>query len=199
MNSPTKAFRHTVEQLHFTRIPKPLHYLFWPDLADCTRMIEKFEAINDPQLSSTSHHEEGHRLQLKLQKDVLSFLNVVEQMDNPFLTTSQEFIELDTQMIIEHAVATSLSQIREAGQTLHAAYVTERLEKAAVSISDRIKRNNILTFASRPDPKKKGLTHTGVQRQNMRLITQFFLSIQSRPDADVADFFQKSERTTEPG
>jgi len=41
---------------------------------DCMRVIEEFEAVNDPPLTTTAHHEEGHSLQLKLQKDVLSFI-----------------------------------------------------------------------------------------------------------------------------
>ena len=106
---------------------------------DCTRLIEEFEAVNDPPLSSTAHHEEGHSLQLKFQNDVLSFIKVVKQLGNPFLATSQELIALDTQTVMEQAVATSLSKIREAGQTLHAAYVMERLEKASVPVSDTIK------------------------------------------------------------
>ncbi|KAL8593865.1 hypothetical protein ACOMHN_018077 [Nucella lapillus] len=49
----------------------------------------------------------------------------------------------------------------------------------------------MLTFANRPDPnKKKGTKDSGVQRQNMMLITQLFLSLQSRPDADMTDFFR---------
>lgn len=56
---------------------------------------------------------------------------------------------------MEQAVTDSLSQIGETGQTLHAAYVMDRLEKASVSVTDSIKRNNMLTFANRPDPNKK--------------------------------------------
>ena len=116
-------------------------------------------------------------MQLKIQKDVLLFIKVVEQLGYPFVATGQELIVLDTHNLMEHAVANSLSQIREAGKNLHAAYVVERLDKASVPISDTIKRNNLLTFANRPDPRKKGTKDSGVQRQNMMLITQLFLSL----------------------
>ena len=89
---------------------------------------------------------------------------------------------------MEHVIVTSLYLIREAGQTLHAAYVKEILEEASVPVSDTIKRNNILTFANRPDTTKKGTKGSGVQRQNMMLITQRFLLLHSRPDADMKDF-----------
>ena len=71
-------------------------------------------------------------------------------MSNPSLATSHELIVLDTQIVMGNAVATSISQIRETGQSLHEAYVMERLEKAYVPVSDTIKRNNMLTFANRP-------------------------------------------------
>jgi hypothetical protein len=57
---------------------------------------------------------------------------------------------------MKQVVVTSLSQIHAVDQALHAEYVTERLENNSVSISDTIKRNNMFTFANRPDPKRKG-------------------------------------------
>ena len=100
---------------------------------------------------------------------------------------------------MDEAVITCLSQILEAGQALHAAYVTERLENASVPLSATITRNNMLTFANRPDPKKKGRKDSGIQRHNMTLITQLFLSLQSRPNADMTDLFQFENQKTKPG
>ena len=76
---------------------------------DCARMVEEFEAIHDQPPSSTCHHEVG-------------------QLGNPFGATSLELVALDTQNVMEESVVASLSEIREVGQTLHAAYVRERLE-----------------------------------------------------------------------
>ena len=89
--------------------------------ADCAGIVEELEAAHDPPSSSTAHHEEGHNFQVKFRKDVLSFINVVEQLGNPFLARSQERVALNTQDVMEQAVATSLSHIRETGQALHAA------------------------------------------------------------------------------
>ena len=38
--------------------------------------------------------------------------------------------------------------------------------------------------------KKNGRKASGIQRENMVLITQLFLSLQSRPNADMRKFFQ---------
>ena len=157
---------------------------------DCARMVEEFEAIHDQPPSSTCHHEEGRSLQATFRKDISSFVKVVGQLGNPFGATSLELVALDTQNVMEESVVASLSEIREVGQTLHAAYVRERLEDSSVPIYDTIKRNNLLTFANRPELRKKSRKDVGVQRHNMILVTQLFLSLQSRPDANMADFFR---------
>ena len=59
-----------------------------------------------------------------------------------------------------------------------------------VPVSNTIRRNTILTFGNRPDLSKKGNKTSGVQKKNKTLITQLFLSVQSRPNADMADFFR---------
>ena len=157
---------------------------------DCARMVEEFEAIHDQPPSSTCHHEEGRSLQATFRKDISSFVTVVGQLGNPFGATSMELVALDTQNVMEESVVASLSEIRQVGQTLHAAYVRERLEDPYVPISDTIKRNNLLTFANRPELRKKSRKDVGVQRHNMILVTQLFLSLQPRPDANMADFFR---------
>ena len=157
---------------------------------DCARIVKEFETINNPQSPSTSHHEEGHNLQVKFHRDVSSFVEAVEHLGNPFLATNQELVALDTQNVMEPSVSASLSQIREMGENLHASYVTKRLEETSLPVSNTIKRNNVLTFSNRPDPKAKGVKDIGVQRHNMSLVTQLFLSLQSRPDSNMMDFFQ---------
>ncbi|CAB3986014.1 Hypothetical predicted protein [Paramuricea clavata] len=62
-------------------------------------------------------------------------------------------------------------------------------KKDSVPISDTIKRNYMFTFANLPDLKRKGKKDNCTQKQNMTLITQLVLSLQSCPDADMMDFF----------
>ena len=118
-------------------------------------MVEEFEAIHDPPPSSTGHHDEGRSLRVTFRKDISSFVKVVGQVGNPFVATSLELGALDTQNVIEESVVASLSEIREVGQTFHAAFFRERPDDSSVTISDIIKRNNMLTFANRPELRKK--------------------------------------------
>ena len=55
-------------------------------------------------------------------------MKVVGQLGNTFVATSLELVALDNRNVTEESVVASLSEIRELGQTLHAAYVRERLE-----------------------------------------------------------------------
>ena len=163
---------------------------------DCVRIIEEFERVHERPELSTGHHEEARSLQSTFLKDVQSFMKVVIAMGNPFLSTCQDLIALDTRTVMDQAVAVSLCQIHEFGQALHEEYVKTRLEEGTVPLSDTIKRNNRLTFANRPDPRKKD-NKVGILKQNNVLITQLFLSLQSLPDADMAEFF-KYENQKEP-
>jgi len=76
-------------------------------------------------------------LQSRFLKDIQSLA-----MGNPFLSTCQDLIVLDTRGVMDEAVVVSLCQIHEFGQALHEEYVKTRLEKGTVPLWDTIKRNN---------------------------------------------------------
>ena len=50
---------------------------------DCSRCVEDFEVVLDTPRSSTVHHEEAHSLHVRYRKDVLSFVETVEQFGKP--------------------------------------------------------------------------------------------------------------------
>ena len=74
---------------------------------------------------------------------------------------------------MENVVAMSLSKITKAGKTLHLEYVDTRLTNTTVRVSHTIKINRFFTISNRPDTQKNDL----------------FISLQSRPEADMVDFF----------
>ena len=55
-------------------------------------------------------------MQVKFRKDVLAFVEVVEQIGNPFLSINDELVALDTQIFMEPAVANSMAQIQDLGK-----------------------------------------------------------------------------------
>ena len=88
---------------------------------DCSRCVKEFEVVLDTPRSNTAHHEEAHSLQDKYRKDVLSFVETVEQFGNPFCP-GHELVALDRQVIMEQEVIRSLSRVHQLGfmhNTLH--------------------------------------------------------------------------------
>ena len=118
---------------------------------DCSRCIQEFEGVLDSSLQSTAYDEEANFLQVKYRKDVLSFVDYVNQLGNPFLVTGQQLVALNTQEVVEQEVATSLCKIPELDLAKHADYVLQTLEKCTLPVSETIARNKILTFTNRPD------------------------------------------------
>jgi hypothetical protein len=163
---------------------------------DCCRCIEEFEAVLDTASSRTAHHEEASALQTQYKKDVLSFVEIVEQLGNPF-DSGHELVALHTQEVMKDDVVASLAQLHNLGKDLHAKFVTQTLEQDSLPITNTLKRQNVLTFANRPVTAKKGGTSGSAQR-NSTLITKLFLSLQSRPDADMQDFFRYENQREPP-
>ena len=112
------------------------------------------------------------------------------------LVTGHELVALETCDAMENVVAMSLSKITKVqsavGKTLHSEYVDTRLTKATVPVFRTIKINRLAIVQ----------THEGKQigmlKQNTTLITQRFISFQSRPEADLVDFFKYENQREKP-
>ena len=163
---------------------------------DCSRCIHEFEAVLDTTSSSTAHHEEASALQKKYKKDVQSFVDIVEPLGNPF-DNIHELVALHTQEVMEDEVVASLAHLHNLGKDIHSKFVTQTLEQDTLQITNTLKRQNVLTFANRPVSNKKGSISGSAQR-NCSLITQLFLSLQSRPDADMEEFLRYENQREPP-
>ena len=106
-------------------------------------------------------------------------MKVVTEFGNLFLATGHDFAALDTCYVMKNVVA--ISKITEVGKTLHLEYVDTRLTNDTVPVPHTIKRNRLFRFSNCPDT----------------LIAQRFISLQSRPEADIVDLF-KDENQREP-
>ena len=131
---------------------------------DCSRCVKEFEVVLDTPRSSTAHYEEAHSLHVRYRKDVLSFVETVEQFGNQF-GPGHELVALDTRVVMEREVIRSLSRVHQLGEELHAQYVAQTINQVTVPVSNTIPRNKILTFGNRPDLRKKGNKTSGVQKK----------------------------------
>ncbi|MES9882214.1 MAG: hypothetical protein ABW185_15180 [Sedimenticola sp.] len=158
---------------------------------EMSRAIEQFEISAFPtHVSSKSHHEEAHTYQVSFAKDVQSLIQVMKSKGNPFSETSPNLIALDTQEVMDDLVVHCLKQAHTLGTATHQQYVSTRIVNANIAITDTLKRLGIYTFANQPDHSSPKNNKMGTMRRNTTLITQLFLSLQSRPDADISDFFK---------
>ena len=82
---------------------------------DCTRCIKEFETVLDTTTSGTAHHDEASALQTIFRTDVLAFVEVAEQLGNPF-NSGTELVALHTQEVMEKEVVTSLTQLQDLGK-----------------------------------------------------------------------------------
>lgn len=170
-----------------------LFMLAGPDFSWC---IEEFESVLETSCPNTAHHEEAHAMQMKYRKDVLSFVKVAEQFGNPF-NDGHELVAMHTQEIMEDEVVSSLTQLHKLGIDLHSKFVTKCFKEASLPITNTLKRQKVFTFANRPVVNKNGGKSCSAQR-NSSLITKLFLSLQSRPDADMDKFFHYENQREPP-
>jgi len=83
--------------------------------------------VLDSTTSGTAHHDEASALQTKFCTDVLAFVEVAEQLGNPF-NSGTELVALHTQEVMEKEVVTSLTQVQDLGKDLHAQYVSHTID-----------------------------------------------------------------------
>ena len=91
---------------------------------------------------------------------------------------------------MEEEVITSYRSLDELGKGMHEVLVIKRLMKCSAPYSDTIHRNSFYTFSNRPDVKSSKPDKYKALKQSTVLVTQMFLSLQSRPNPDenIKDF-----------
>ena len=133
---------------------------------------------------------------MRFAKDVLSVISVLRPR-NPFLPYNRpDLVTLHTREVMASAIAQTLCNAYNRGKDLHDAFVSDRLRNGRVAITDTIKRSALQTFARRTDDTKNRSKVIAL-RKDISLVCTLFLSLQSRPDFDLDNFF-KYENQKEP-
>jgi len=73
-------------------------------------------------------------LQTKFRTNVLAFVEVVEQLGNPF-NNGKDLVALHTQEVMEEEVVTSLTQLQNLGKDLHAEFLSHTIEQVTLPIT----------------------------------------------------------------
>ena len=142
------------------------------------------------------HHEEGHSLQMRFAKDVLSVR--CSATEKPVLTTQWSGFG--------HAPYSRGHAICNCADTLQCVQQRQgspwRLrwwpsEERRVAITDTIKRSALQTFARRTDDTKNNSKVIAL-RKDISLVSTLFLSLQSRPDFELDNFFKYDNQKEPP-
>ena len=161
------------------------------------RIVGEFEHLIHSADVNINHSEESKQFQQQFLTDVNNLRGEVLENGNPFLENEKELHTLDTQEVMPREVVESLKECKSLGLRAHEEYVQQRLIEKTVPISDTIRRKNLWTFDNRPSENKKGSSKLSNVKHNSNLVTKLFLSLQSRPESNMEDFF-KFENQREP-
>ena len=124
--------------------------------------------------------------------------NTIEKIGNPFTDDFPELVNIHSRDCLNDAVATSIRSIEEIGKEQYNKYLEERLEKAVISIDQKITKNALTLFrnskakvASKQNQKVKSL------RDNVALFGHLYVAMQNR-NGDLKEFFSHEIQTFPP-
>ena len=162
-------------------------------------LIKKFEAgmlmhTDMEERTHYQHHEEGHAFQVRFNAHVKMLLEVLRPT-NPFKDRSPHLSTLHSKVVMDVAVVNCMRDWRLIGQVLYSEYAKSRFKEGSKAITDTIHRNNMATFQKGQEKPKKEVQ---TLKQNAALVAQVFLAIQSRPEADLGEFFQYENQKEPP-
>jgi hypothetical protein len=100
---------------------------------------------------------------------------------------------------VDPEIAKSLRSARSVGQNIYEEFLPDRIESAITPLTAVMKKPNVYTFANRPPVKlSKKNSVASTEKANTVLVTKMFMSLQSRPEADINDFFKHENRREPP-
>ena len=80
-------------------------------------------------------------------KDVTSLVTVIDDMGNPFLEKSHNFLVLDTKNIMDASVVETVRKIKSLGLEQYKKFVEERLQQSLKPITETLSKNNLPLFS----------------------------------------------------
>ena len=122
---------------------------------EVAKVVTEFEENVQPSIDNVNddHHDQKKSNQKSFMMDVSSLINTMQEMGNPFSEDSQDLIALDSKQIMPKEVVDFVKGAKMIGQDQYELFVTERLERGNVAITDTIKHNKVALFGT-PTEKK---------------------------------------------
>ena len=123
-----------------------------PEIAAAIQEFEE-DHLNSTIQMDTQHHDQIDSVQATFTKYIISFVNVIEDLGNPFEEESMDLVVLDSNKIASLAVVDAVRNVKMIGKVQFETFTRERLVERTKPIDDIISRNNLKVFVN-PRPKR---------------------------------------------
>ena len=168
-----------------------------PEIARLIQEFETYLPINKGQRAETKHHEQTKSLQDRFRKHVSKLTAEIEAMDNPFLDTGSELVNIETKDVAETVVIETIIKVLSVGKEKYAMFLKERLIDSSKPIDDTIHRNKLPLFSYKPKLISRNTTEIATLRNNVKLFSQLHIANQRR-NGDVDNFFSHENTPVPP-
>ena len=158
-----------------------------PEIA---RLVGEFESqFLTEKESEHFHHEESAASQRSFKLQVLSLVETIKDMGNPFLDQSEELTGLDTGNVLNESVVETVRNIEAIGKEQFNSYYKDVLVECTRSIHEPIKRNNFPLFSCpKVKPKSKQSKNVQSLKNDVSLFSRLYIVAQNR-ECDMQNFF----------
>ena len=166
------------------------------------RVVGEFQdGLNRADASSHvrhGHHEDNPGTQMTFLKHVRALVTVITEMGNPFCDTGKDLLVLDTRVIADETVVTSITKMEKLGCEQAKEFFKERLLDRTKSISETLPKNKLRLFRQQPKKdKSRSQKEISAIRQDRSLFCKLYIACQVC-DTDLADFFHHENQTYPP-
>ena len=164
------------------------------------RVVTEFEENVQPSIDNVNadHHDQKKSNQKSFMKDVSSLINTMQEMGNPFSEDSQDLIALDSKQIMPEEVIDFVKGAKMIGEDQYELFVTERLQRGNVAITDTIKHNKFALFGTPTEKKRSNKEQKMVALKNdCPLFSRLYIACQAR-EGNLEEFFRHENQPFPP-
>ena len=86
------------------------------------------------------HQDVRPKVKVEFMKDVRAMVAVINELGNPFMEDSEDLMVLDTNDIMDDAVADTMRRVETLGREQYEKFVRERLEQCSIPITHNIQK-----------------------------------------------------------
>ena len=144
------------------------------------------------------HHDEGLSTQKTFKLHVLSLVEAIKDMGNPFLDQSEELLMLGSGNVMDESVVETVRKIEELGKEQFTSYYKSIIVDCSHSIHEPIKKNSLSLFKC-PKPKSKAKQAKAIEnlKNDVSLFSQLYIVARNR-DCDMTTFFKHENQPFPP-